>query len=70
LEESGFISKSAPLTKAYKEDLEKKIFTFKEETKTRKTVFPTLITTYGMKENVHSLGFIQNTITMNDLFTI
>ena len=56
------------LTKAHKEDLEKKVFTFKEETKTRKTVFPTIITTYGMKENSHSLGFIQNTITMNDLF--
>lgn len=58
------------LTKVYREDLEKKVFTFKEETKTRKSIFPTLITTFGMKENAHSLGFIQNMITMNDLFTI
>lgn len=56
------------LTKAYKEEFENKLFTFKEETQTRKSVFPTLITTYGLKENIHSLGFIQNTITMDGLF--
>ena len=56
------------LTKPYKEELEKKIFTFKEETQTRKSVFPTLITTFGLKDGVHSLGFIQNVVTMDDLF--
>jgi hypothetical protein len=56
------------ITKAYKEELENKLFTFKEETQTRKSVFPTLITTYGLKENIHSLGFIQNAITMDGLF--
>ncbi|HVU94307.1 MAG TPA: ATP-binding protein [Puia sp.] len=56
------------LTKGHKEELEKKVFTFKNETQTRKAVFPTLITTFGSKDNIHSLGFIQNTITMNDLF--
>jgi len=56
------------LTKAYKEEFEKKLFTFREETQTRKSVFPTLITTFGLKENIHSLGFIQNSITMDSLF--
>jgi uncharacterized protein len=56
------------LTKSYKKELENKLFTFKEETQTRKSVFPVLITTYGLKDNLHSLGFIQSTITMDNLF--
>ncbi|MBS1664109.1 MAG: AAA family ATPase [Bacteroidetes bacterium] len=56
------------LSKVDKQNFEKKVFTFKEETKSRKTIFPTLITTFGHAENIHSLGFIQNSITMNDLF--
>jgi len=56
------------LTKSYKKEFEKKIFSFKEEAQTRKSVFPVLITTWGLKENIHSIGFIQSTITMNDLF--
>jgi uncharacterized protein len=56
------------LTKSYKTELDKKLYTFREETKTRKSVFPVLITTWGLKENIHSLGFIQNTITLDHLF--
>ncbi|HEY6899405.1 MAG TPA: ATP-binding protein [Puia sp.] len=56
------------LSKSDKENLEKKVFTFKQETKTRKTLFPTLITTFGHTQNINSLGFIQNSITMDDLF--
>jgi AAA+ ATPase superfamily predicted ATPase len=56
------------LTKAYKEEFEKKLFTFKEETHTRKSIFPTLITTFGLKDGIHSLGFIQSIVTMDDLF--
>ncbi len=66
--EVKFTLKPFILTKAYKEELEKKLFAFKEETQTRKSVFPTLITTFGLKENIHSLGFIQNSITMDGLF--
>jgi len=66
--EVKFTQNPFSLTKAYKEELEKKLFTFKEETQTRKSVFPTLITTFGLKENIHSLGFIQNSITMDNLF--
>ncbi|HEY6082972.1 MAG TPA: ATP-binding protein, partial [Chitinophagaceae bacterium] len=56
------------LTKANKEELEKKLFVFKEETQTRKSVFPTLITTFGLKDSVNSIGFIQSAVTMDDLF--
>jgi hypothetical protein len=66
--EVKFTQQPFVLTKTYREELAKKSFTFKEETQTRKSVFPTLLTTYGLKENVHSLGFIQSVVTMDDLF--
>ena len=66
--EVKFTQQPFVLTKPYKEELEKKMFAFKEETQTRKSVFPTLITTFGLKDGVHSLGFIQNVVTMDDLF--
>jgi hypothetical protein len=66
--EMKFTQQPFVLTKQYKEELEKKLFTFKEETQTRKSVFPTLITTFGLKDGVHSLGFIQSVVTIDDLF--
>ena len=50
-----------------KEALEKKIFTFKEETQPRNSVFSILVTTFGLKDGVHYLGFMQNVVTMDDL---
>lgn len=66
--EVKFTQQPFTLTKPHKEEIEKKLFTFKEETQTRKSVFPTLITTFGLKNGVHSLGFIQSVVTMDDLF--
>lgn len=66
--EVKFTQEPFTLTKSYKKELENKLFTFKAETQTRKSVFPVLILTYGLKDNLHSLGFIQSTITMDDLF--
>lgn len=66
--EVKFTQEPFTLTKSYKKELEKKLFSFREETQTRKSVFQVLVTTWGLKDNIHSLGFIQNTITMNDLF--
>jgi hypothetical protein len=52
----------------YAEELRNKIGTFKTETKTRKSVFLTMITTYGLQANSNSLGLVQNSITMDALF--
>ena len=57
------------ISKSYKSELEKKISAFRTMTKTRKAVFLTLITTFGLSENVHSLGFVQNTVDLDDLFS-
>jgi uncharacterized protein len=58
------------IDKKYNLDLSNKIGIFKDETKTRKAIFLTMITTFGVKENIHSLGLIQNSITMDELFEI
>jgi AAA+ ATPase superfamily predicted ATPase len=66
--EVKFTQQPFVLSKAHKEAFEKKVFAFKEETQTRKSVFPTLLTTFGLKDGMHSTGFIQNVVTMDDLF--
>jgi hypothetical protein len=49
------------------ENLRNKISAFLRETKTRKAVHLTLITTYGVKRNINS-GIVQSEVTMADLF--
>lgn len=56
------------IDKKYAEELRNKIGTFKSETKTRKSVFLTMITTYGVAPNSNSLGLVQNDINMEALF--
>lgn len=36
--------------------------------KTKKTIFLTMITTYGIKANEHSTGYVQAEVRMKDLF--
>ena len=52
----------------YAQELRNKIDVFKAESKTRKTLFLTMITTFGVQQNIHSVGLIQNNITMDALF--
>ena len=40
---------------------------FKTETATKKSVFLTMVTTFGLQENAHS-GNVQNDIKMDELF--
>jgi hypothetical protein len=55
------------ITKDYNELLRKRYALFADETKTRKTVHTTMITTYGVKHNTW-FGTIQNEVKMDDLF--
>jgi hypothetical protein len=66
--EIKFSQDAYAIAKAYRGELEKKVSAFRTATKTRKSVFLTMVTTFGLEENVHSLGFVQNSVTMNDLF--
>lgn len=56
------------IEKKYAGEVDTKLNVFRSRTKTRKTLFPTMITTYGTKENEYYLGRIQNEVVMNDLF--
>lgn len=41
---------------------------FKQKTGTKKHLMMTLITTFGLQHNKHSLGLIEHTLTVDDLF--
>jgi uncharacterized protein len=56
------------VTKSYAEQLREKISTFIAATGTRKAVFLTFISTYGLATNEHAHGLVQNSITLDDLF--
>jgi uncharacterized protein len=56
------------ITKGYADDLRRKLSVFKQETKTRKSVYLTLITTYGLQHSEHVHGLVQNELCMEDLF--
>ena len=55
------------IDKDYSEKLRSKISTFKTATKTKKAVFLTMITTYGVEKNKY-VHLMQNEVVMDDLF--
>lgn len=55
------------IDKSYEQTLRKRMSLFQEETKTRKTLLTTFITTFEVKPSIHS-GIVQNEVTMDDLF--
>lgn len=56
------------ITKQYAQQLENKKSVFKEQTKTKKSLFITFITTFGLTANQYSNRLVQNSITMDQLF--
>jgi AAA+ ATPase superfamily predicted ATPase len=55
------------ITKSYEENLRNKISSFVKETGTKKGIHLTMISTYGVKKNIHS-GVVNSEVTMQDLF--
>lgn len=66
--EMKFYGAELIINKSMAIEFRNKIANFKESTKTRKQIFLTLLTTFGVKENKHSIGLIDVTLTMNHLF--
>ena len=56
------------LSKAYAADLRKKVALFKHYSKTKKQVFLTVISTYGVLENEHSRGVVDRELGLGELF--
>jgi len=66
--EMKFSNREFVIDKKYAAELDMKVNVFRSETGTKKTIFPTMITTYGTRKNEYYLGRIQTEILMEDLF--
>jgi hypothetical protein len=62
---------NAPFTidKQYYLNLKNKTAALQQATQTRKNIFITMITTFGLNENKYSHELVQNSISLEDLFT-
>lgn len=65
--ECKYYNDTFTVSKVYADNLRKRRNAFIQSTKTRKTVFNTLITSYGAEKNAHFLGTIDNEMSLNDL---
>jgi hypothetical protein len=66
--EMKFYTGEFSIDKAYATELEQKLEVFAKKTKTKKTLFLTMISTYGLKENEYSNRLVQKSLTMDVLF--
>lgn len=66
--EIKFYNKSFTISKEYAMQLKEKMDVFEETTKTRKHLFLALITTFGLTPNEHSIGLVDQVLTLDDLF--
>ena len=55
------------LDKEEKDKLRNRIAKFRKETEVKEALWPTLVTTYGLKDGIHSSTFVA-TLTIDDLF--
>ncbi|MCX6227049.1 MAG: ATP-binding protein [Bacteroidia bacterium] len=68
--EMKFSIDSYVISKKYFAELENKLNVFRTQTKTKKTLFLTMITTFGVKENEYKSRVVQNEILMDALFEL
>ncbi len=66
--EMKFYNQPFTVSKEYAQNLQNKKWVFEAETKTRKHLFLTLVTTFGITHNEHSLGLVDQILTTDDLF--
>ena len=55
------------VTKEYEMKLRERMAIFREETKTRKTLLTTFVTTFGVRPGIHA-GIVQQQVILDDLF--
>jgi hypothetical protein len=66
--EMKFSVKQFTIDKAYAANLRNKIAVFRDESGTNKTLFFTIITTFGLKPNEHSMQLVHESLDMGALF--
>ena len=65
--EMKYSGKEFVIDKSYETELQNKIDSFISETGTRKSIILTMVTTEGIRQNIHS-GIVQKEILLDDLF--
>ena len=68
--EMKFSAKEYTIDKKYAANIQNKIGAFTQETNTRKAVFFTMVTTYGVSNNNYYQQWISNSITLDKLFAV
>ena len=68
--EMKFYNSEITLTKEEADRMRQRRSRFQEQSKTKKSIFNTMITTYGINQNQHSLGQIDQCVTMKALFLL
>ena len=68
--EMKFAEKEYTIDKKYSANIQNKIAAFKVETNTKKAVFFTMVTTYGVSNNNYYQQWISNSITLDKLFLV
>ena len=66
--EMKFYSGLCNITKKYEDELRNKVNEFVAETKTRKNVVITMVTTFGLKVNSQSISIVEDDLKMDMLF--
>lgn len=67
--EIKFAGNEFVIDKKYANELDSKIDIFRQETGTKKTIFLTMVTTYGVQKNNYYTGRVLREVTMEDLFS-
>ncbi len=66
--EIKFHNEQFTISKAYSDALRSQMGIFRQATKTKKHLMLTLITTFGLNPNAHSLDLVSASLTLDDLF--
>ncbi len=63
-----FYNSEFTIDKKYAGEIAKKVNAFTHKTKTKKNVYITFITSYGLSQNQYSKQYVQNELTIDALF--
>lgn len=66
--EIKFTKSAFEITKNYALNLENKLSLFAQENKTRKSLFVTVISSYGLKPNSYATNLVTSSVLLNDLY--
>jgi uncharacterized protein len=56
------------ITAQYAKELQHKVMAYKTASKTNKTIFTTLVTSYGVKENEYAAQYVDSSVKLSELF--